>query len=42
MNEEDYISKLITGKKLDAPVVSKESAKKLKKQLKAGFGYVKY
>jgi len=42
VKDEDYVSKLITGRKVDAPKVSKENAKKLKKELKDGYGWVKY
>jgi hypothetical protein len=42
MKDKDYVSELIVGRKLDAPGVSKERAKKIKKELKPDYGYVKY
>ena len=42
MKKDDYVSKLITGRELDAPGVSKERAKKIKEELKPDYGYFKY
>lgn len=42
MKENDYISKLLTGREIEAPERSKKKGKRLRREAEFGPGYIKY